>query len=115
MPLVKLETNINLGSERENELAEKLAAIVSEEIGKPMKYVMVSISHSNILLSGESGSAALVGIMSIGGLDSRVNGNIAAAVTEILTDLPGLSSERIYITFQDVPGENWAWKGKTFR
>ena len=115
MPLIRLETDINPGRESEIELAKKLASIVSEETGKPMKYVMVSINRSVILLSGESDGAALVQVMSIGGLNPSVNGNIAAAVSEALEETLGISSDRIYIIFSDVPGENWAWQGRTFR
>lgn len=115
MPLIRLETDINPGNESKIELAEKLASIVSEETGKPTEYVMVSINQSNILISGESDNAALVQIMSIGGLNLSVNGSIAAAVSEVLEETLGISSDRIYIIFSDVPGENWAWQGRTFR
>lgn len=115
MPLIRLETDISLDKEKEIDLAGKLSEIVSEEIGKPAKYVMVSISSSGILMSGEPGSAALVQVMSIGGLDSSVNGSIAAAVSELLEEILGIPSDRIYITFFDIPGENWAWQGRTFR
>lgn len=115
MPLIRLETDISMNREKENNLAGRLSAIISEKTCKPAKYVMVSISRSGILLSGEPGSAALVQVMSIGGLNSSVNGSIAVAVSELLEETLGISSDRIYITFTDMPGENWAWKGKTFR
>ncbi len=115
MPLIRLETDISMSSEMEIDLAGKLSVIVSEEIGKPVKYVMVSINSCGILMSGEPGSAALVQVMSIGGLNSSVNGSIAAAVSGLLEEILGIPSDRIYITFSDVPGENWAWQGRTFR
>ena len=115
MPLIRLETDISMDKERKIDLAGKLSVIVSEKTCKPEKYEMASISSCEILLSGESGSSALVQVMSIGGLNSSVNGSIAVAVSELLEETLGIPSDRIYITFTDVPGENWAWKGKTFR
>lgn len=115
MPLIKLETNIIMDREQKIDLAGKLSAIVAEELGKPLKYVMATISTSCIMLSGESGSAAFVQIMSIGGLNAAVNGSIAAAVSRELEETLGLSPGRVYITFSDISGENWAWQGSTFR
>ncbi len=115
MPLIKLETDIIMNREQEIDLAGKLSVIVAEELGKPLEYVMATISTSCILLSGESGSAAFVQIMSIGGLNAAVNGSIAAAVSCVLEETLGISSDRMYITFSDISGENWAWQGRTFR
>ncbi len=115
MPLIRLETNIIINGEQEIDLAGKLSEIVAEELGKPLKYVMAVIGTCCILLAGDPGSAALVQIMSIGGLNAAVNGSIAVAVSRVLEETLGISAGRIYITFSDIPGENWAWQGRTFR
>ena len=115
MPLIRLETNIIINGEQEIDLAGKLSEIVAEELGKPIEYVMAAVSNCCILLAGDSGSAALVQIMSIGGLNAAVNGSIAVAVSRVLEETLGISSDRIYITFSDISGENWAWQGRTFR
>ncbi|MCK5116741.1 MAG: hypothetical protein KAR44_09090 [Candidatus Aegiribacteria sp.] len=115
MPLIRLETDIIMSREKEIDLTGKLCAIVAEELGKPSEYVMATISNCCILMSGEHGSAALVQIMSIGGLNASVNGSIALAVSCLLKETLGLSAGRVYITFSDISGENWAWQGRTFR
>jgi phenylpyruvate tautomerase PptA (4-oxalocrotonate tautomerase family) len=115
MPFIRIETDTDPGADIEKELAEKLAKTVSEATGKPAGYIMISLSHSSMFMSGSPEGAAFVQVMSIGGLDSRVNGEIASSVTELLADMLKLSPDRIYITLTDVPGENWAWQGKTFR
>jgi len=115
MPLIRLETNVIINREQEIDLAGTLSEIVAEELGKPVEYVMAAISNCCILLSGEPGNAALVQVMSIGGLNSAVNGSIAVALSTVLEETLGISSDRIYITFSDVSGENWAWQGRTFR
>ncbi len=115
MPLIRLETNIIINGEQEIDLAGKLSEIVAEELGKPIEYVMAAVSNCCILLSCDPGSAALVQIMSIGGLNAAVNGSIAVAVSRVLEETLGISSDRIYITFSDISGENWAWQGRTFR
>ncbi|MEN8208913.1 MAG: phenylpyruvate tautomerase MIF-related protein [Candidatus Fermentibacteria bacterium] len=115
MPLIRLETDIILSREQEINLAAKLSEIVAEKLGKPLEYVMATISTSCFLLSGEPGNAAFVQVMSIGGLNAPVNGSIAAAVSSVLEETLGISAGRVYITFSDISGENWAWQGRTFR
>ena len=115
MPLIRLETDIIMNREQEIDLAGKLSTVVSEELGKPLEYVMASISTCCILLSGEPGNAAFVQIMSIGGLNAPVNGSLAAIVSCVLEEALGISAGRVYITFSDIQGENWACQGRTFR
>ncbi|MFO8183638.1 MAG: phenylpyruvate tautomerase MIF-related protein [Candidatus Aegiribacteria sp.] len=115
MPLIRLETDRISGSENLDDLLEKMSATVAEALGKPLDYVMASVSPSRISLGNRAGDAALVQVMSIGGLDPRVNGIAAVSITELLTAELGLDPERVYVTFTDVPGENWACGGTTFR
>jgi phenylpyruvate tautomerase PptA (4-oxalocrotonate tautomerase family) len=56
MPLLKLETTVNLSGQSRTDLLTKLSRIVAETIGKPEKYVMVTVSHSDILMSGQPGT-----------------------------------------------------------
>lgn len=115
MPFVRLETDAETVPENEKAIARRLSEIVSEETCKPARYVMVSITRSAMMMPGGRGPAAFVEVKSIGGLDSAVNGRVAASVTEALSAALDLSPDRIYVTFTDVPGENWAWRGETFR
>lgn len=115
MPLLRLTTDVLPGPDEAEGIAAKLSGVVSEVLGKPGEYVMAVLADASVHMSGKSGSAALVEISSIGGLGPRVNGTLAARVTELLSRELPLEPERIYVIFSDVPGEDWARGGRTFR
>lgn len=115
MPLIRLETDRISGSKDLEDLLEKMSVTLAEALGKPLEYVMASATSSSISLGNRSGDAALVQVMSIGGLGPSVNPVAASSITELLAAELDLDPSRIYVTFTDVPGENWACGGRTFR
>lgn len=114
MPLLKLETNVVLAEEKERTLLAALSKITAESIGKPERYVMVTIESASVLMSGESGDAAFVDVRSIGGLGSDVNHRLAQRVSKLLKETLGIPGERVYLNFTDVPAARWGWNGETF-
>ncbi len=114
MPLLKLETNVALSDEKRKALLGALSRTVAAAIGKPEQYVMVSISQSDMLMSGKPGGAAFVDIRSIGGLSSGVNRKISEQVCKLLTDALGIAGDRIYLNLTDVDAGCWGWNGSTF-
>jgi phenylpyruvate tautomerase PptA (4-oxalocrotonate tautomerase family) len=115
MPLLRLETDALKRVEDTETLLDALASIVSESIGKPVDYVMVSTVESSVYMSGRLGDSALMEVSSIGGLDKVTISQLASRLTELLSSQLGIPPERVYCTFEDVPGERWAWQGRTFR
>ena len=67
MPLLKLQTTVPLPEEKAKPLLAALSKAVAGLIGKPEQYVMVTASHSDMVMSGKAGEAAFVDIRSIGG------------------------------------------------
>ena len=67
-----------------------------------------------MLMSGQPGDAAFVDIRSIGGLNDGVNRQLARKIGSLLTEMPGVRADRIYLNFTDVPAGNWGWNGDTF-
>jgi phenylpyruvate tautomerase len=114
MPLLKLETTVALPDDKKQALLASLSKIVAGTIGKPEQYVMVVINPAAILMSGKPGDAAFVDIHSIGGLNDKVNRQLAQKVCAALKESLGVSPDRIYLNFTDVGGGNWGWNGDTF-
>ena len=114
MPLLKLQTTAALADEKKDALLAALSKIVAGTIGKPEQYVMVVISPAAILMSGQPGDAAFVDIRSFGGLNDRVNRQLAREISSSLTEMLGVRADRIYLNFTDVPAGNWGWNGDTF-
>ena len=114
MPLLKLETTVNLSGQSQTDLLTKLSRIVAETIGKPEEYVMVTVSHSDILMSGQPGHAAFVDLRSIGGLSDDTNRKLTERICDVLEESLAIPPDRVYATFTDVQASNWGWNGATF-
>jgi phenylpyruvate tautomerase PptA (4-oxalocrotonate tautomerase family) len=114
MPLLKLETNVALSDEQRQRLLSSLSKIVSQTVGKPEQYVMVTIAPASIQMSAKPGNAAFVEVRSIGGLSDDINRKISKEVCKLLTDAVGIAPDRVYLNFTDMDAGNWGWNGSTF-
>ncbi len=114
MPLLRLETSAPIPNEKHQPLLASLSELVTESIGKPEQYVMVSINSSTIRMSGESGPAAFVDVRSVGGLSCEVNRKLSEKVCSILHQDLGIPPDRTYLNFADIAAANWGWSGRTF-
>jgi phenylpyruvate tautomerase len=115
MPLLKLETNVLTTPAEQQQLMASLSKIVSETIGKPEQYVMVTIGpRCSILMSGKPDDAAFVDIRSIGGLSPDVTRRVSEKVCALLVQCLRIAQSRIYLNFADIEGPNWGWNGETF-
>lgn len=114
MPLLKLETNAPLDEEQRQPLLAALSKTVSEIVGKPEQYVMVTFHPGTALMSGKADHAAFVDVRSIGGLGGSVTRELSQKICAVLNERLGLSPDRVYLNFTDVPAANWGWNGNTF-
>jgi len=114
MPLLKLETTVPLPEDKEKPLLAALSKAVAATIGKPEQYVMITVSHSAMLMSGQAGDAAFVDVRSIGGLNGETNRKLSQQICKALKDSLGISPDRVYLNFTDVGADNWGWNGSTF-
>ena len=114
MPLLKLETTANLSDQSRTDLLTKLSRIVAETLGKPEEYVMVTVTHSDILMSGQPGHAAFVDLRSIGGLSGDTNRKLTERICDVLEESLAIPPDRVYANFTDVQASNWGWSGATF-
>jgi phenylpyruvate tautomerase len=114
MPLLRLETTISLPEEKRAELMKSFSKLVAETLGKPEQYVMVTVSPSAILMSGQPGDAAFIDLRSIGGLSSETNRKLTERLCEALQRSLNIAPERVYVTLTEVRASHWGWNGATF-
>ena len=110
MPLLNISTNKKIKSEQI--LLAKSSDFISSLIDKPEKFVMVKLMHSLPMYFGGSGElCSFIEIKSIGSLfPSKMSKPICSFFSNEL-EIP---TERIYIYFDDVDSQNWAWDSRTF-
>jgi phenylpyruvate tautomerase len=116
MPLIQLDTSCSLPDiNRKESLAKMLSHLASEASGKPEQYVMACIHDGlTMTMSGSTGSCALVTVKAIGGLSKAVNQTFASKISQMLQKELSVPPNRIYITFEELDSNHWAWNGKTF-
>ena len=114
MPLLKIQTNEAIDLDRQKTLAGKASQQVAAMLGKPERYVMVSIEHNPAMLFGGSDEPlAYLELKSIGLPESKTT-ELSRGLADLLGAELDLPSERIYIEFADAPRAMWGWNGGTF-
>ncbi len=112
MPYFRVETNIELQAERRKALMNLLSTRLAEMLGKPEGYMMVQLSSGvDLAFAGSLKPAAYVELKSIGLTDTQ---KLARFICELLQSELGVSPQRIYIEFIDIPPKYWGWNNSTF-
>ncbi len=114
MPLLKIQTNQALDSNRQNTLMSRASQELAEMLGKPERYIMVSVEHNpTMLFGGSDAPLAYLELKSIG-LPASKTADFSRALANLLNDQLGLPADRVYIEFSDAPRAMWGWNGGTF-
>lgn len=112
-PSLILTTNVDLG-DKKGEILKTLSALVASSTGKPESYVAVCITdNASMCFGGSDDPLALGCVYSLGAINVGNNGKIQSGVTDALESY-GVTANRIYINFFDMPRENVGWNRATF-
>ena len=116
MPLIQLDTSCDLSNpEKRMTIAKEISRLAANCIGKPEQYVMTCVRDNVVMtMSGTDAPAALVSVKSIGGLSREVNKKLSAEICQMLKKELGIAGDRIYLTFEELPGTHWGWNANTF-
>ena len=110
MPFLNISTNKKIKNEKE--LLAKSSYFISSKLNKPENFVMVKLSDSvNMCFAGTNEPTCFIEIKSIGSLNPS---KISKSICEFFSDELKIPSERIFIFFQDVDSNMWAWNSQTF-
>jgi phenylpyruvate tautomerase len=114
MPYFKIETNKTLDVSDAKDFAKEASSFACRLLGKPEKYMMVSICHSAALMfGGVADPAAFVELKSIGLLEANCKG-YSRAICEFLESNLKIPPDRIYIDFKDIDPSMFGWNKTTF-
>lgn len=114
MPFLNLYLNKKTDETMSTKVLSELSQLVAQSLGKPQKYMMVSISESKINMSGSQDMAAFIDFRSIGGINATTNKMLSQKICDYLHKELAIDKERIYCNFSDIPASNWGWNGTTF-
>jgi phenylpyruvate tautomerase len=114
MPLLRILTSQKLDPDASSKLASKASQTVSALLGKPERYVMVSVEHNPAMLfAGTDAPLAYLELKSIG-LPENATGNASKILCDLVADATGTDPARIYIEFSNASGAMWGWNRDTF-
>jgi phenylpyruvate tautomerase PptA (4-oxalocrotonate tautomerase family) len=114
MPLLKIQTNAPIDADTQKTLVGKASQQVASMLGKPERYVMVSLEHNPAMLFGGSDAPlAYLELKSIGLPESRT-AELSQGLADLMNAELQLPADRVYIEFADAPRAMWGWNGGTF-
>lgn len=114
MPLVKIQSNVELDDTRRETLLKAISSLTASELGKPEQYVMVAIEPTTpMLFAGSSDPTCYLELKSIG-LPEDKTADLSKALSQEIEKHLGVTKDRIYIEFADAPRKMWGWNGGTF-
>ncbi|KAL7549385.1 hypothetical protein ACHAWF_012655 [Thalassiosira exigua] len=112
-PSLILTTNVDLGDDK-GEILKALSALVATSTGKPESYVAVCVTdNASMVFGGSDAPLALGCVYSLGAINMANNGKIQSGVTDALEKY-GVTEDRIYINFFDMPRDCVGWNRATF-
>ena len=114
MPLIKVHTQPAVADDKKEPLMGEIAQCVADISGKSLEYMMVVLEDADIQLGGTSSDSAYIDFRGIGGISPESNAAITSGLCELFQTELGISPDRVYITFTDVPAQNWGWNNKLF-
>lgn len=115
MPVVKLTTSQKLERGDQENLALELTRIVAEELNKPASVTQAVVCDDTVVSFGGNfiAPSAFIALMSIGGLNKETCTRLSAAFCDLLAKY-GISSQRVYICFNDKKAEEFGWNSSVF-
>ena len=110
MPLLNISTNKKIQDEKI--FLSKSSDFISSLLNKPENFVMVKLTDSlQMFFSGTNEPCCFIEIKSIGLIKPS---KMSKPICEFFANELEISRERIYIFFQNVDPQMWAWNNKTF-
>ncbi|MES9972593.1 MAG: phenylpyruvate tautomerase MIF-related protein [Candidatus Thiodiazotropha sp.] len=114
MPLLKITTNQSLDQDQTDALLKHASESVAAVLGKPEKYVMISLHHNpQMLFDGSSDLLAYLELKSIGLPDDQTR-KISQSLCQLMEQQLAIPPERVYIEFSAAERHQWGWNSSTF-
>lgn len=114
MPYLKIQSNQTIEPSQSGQFIRQASQLVADGLGKPERYVMVSLEPPvPMLFAGSDAPAVFMELKSIGLSESQTPA-LSASLCALAASGFGVDKERVYIEFQDAPRRMWGWNGDTF-
>ena len=114
MPYLKIQTNRQIAENAKLEILKRASVLVSKNLGKPEKYVMVCMDpFEPMMFAGSNSPCAYLELKSIGLPESKTEA-LSKVLCQLMLDELKIPSERVYIEFANAKDSMWGWDSGTF-
>jgi len=114
MPFLKIQTNAKMSSEQQQTAIKALSETVATMLGKPERYVMVSLEYnSNMLFAGTDQDLAYLELKSIGLAEDKTT-EYSLTLCQKVSQQLNVTTDRVYIEFNNADRHLWGWNEATF-
>jgi len=109
MPYINVSTSAKVNDK--DKLLEEISILISSLTNKSSSFVMVKLDDNCQMHFDDKTPSCFLEIKSIGSINPS---EMAKPISDFLCEKMGVPTDRIYISFEDVPASLWAWNGSTF-
>ncbi len=113
MPVIKIETNVELAPTAARDMAARASSMCAQAIGKAEQWVLAIVEPGMALVhAGSAWPAAFVQLRSVG-LRPEDCPALTAAVCAFLQQELAIDPARVYIEFAALDPKTFGWNGST--
>ena len=109
MPYINISTTAKI--ENKKKLLEEISKLVSSLTNKSKRFVMAKFDDNSEMYFDDESPCCFLEIKSIGSLNPS---EMSKAISNLVYEKIGIPTDKIYISFEDVPASMWAWNGRSF-
>ena len=109
MPYINVSTTAQVDDKKK--LLEEISILISSLTNKSKRFVMAKLDDNCHMYFDDDSPSCFLEIKSIGSLNPS---EMANPISDFVYRKMGIPTDRIYISFEDVPASLWAWNGRTF-
>ena len=109
MPYINVLTSVKVADKKK--LLEEISILISSLTNKSKRFVMAKLDDDTDLYFDNQSPCCFLEIKSIGSLNPS---EMAKPISDFIYEKMGIPTDKIYISFEDVPSSMWAWNGRTF-
>ncbi|MCI5655639.1 MAG: phenylpyruvate tautomerase MIF-related protein [Candidatus Pseudoruminococcus sp.] len=113
MPFIELKASVSISKEKEIELKSAFGEAITIIPGKSEQWLMLNFcDEQRMWFKGSEKPCAMLEIKIYGSSSAKNYDNLTSKLTEIISDKLGISSDRIYVKYDEI--EYWGYAGRNF-
>tara|TARA_Y100000739_G_C20470895_1_gene401245 strand:+ start:237 stop:569 length:333 start_codon:yes stop_codon:yes gene_type:complete len=109
MPFINIATSACVQDKKK--FLEDIISLISSLTNKSKRFVMAKLEDDLQMYLENETNCCFLEIKSIGSLNPS---EMSKPICDFIHEKIGVSMDKIYICFEDVPSSMWGWNGKTF-